>query len=86
MTHTIINKRMCKGVFMPSIVGNLKINSIGSSGVVNIGDSMYISPSSSAKTYAGAGSFNTGDFGQSNNTLSATNTSDPDISDQNTSK
>jgi hypothetical protein len=68
---------------MPSIVENIKINSVGSSGVVNIGDSMIISPSSSAKTFAGAGSFNTGDFGQINNTISATNTSDPDISDQN---
>jgi hypothetical protein len=69
---------------MPSIVGNIKINSVGSSGVVNIGDAMHISPSSSSKTFAGAGSFNTGDFGQTNNNISATNTSDPDVVDQKT--
>jgi hypothetical protein len=69
---------------MPSYVGNIKVNSVGSSGVVNIGDAMFISPTSSSKTFAGAGSFNTGDFGQTNNSISATNTSDPDIIDQNT--
>lgn len=64
---------------MPSIVGNIKINSVGSSGVVNIGDAFYVSPKSASKSFAGSGSFTTGDFQQKNNTLSATNTADNDL-------
>ena len=66
---------------MPSIVGNIKINSVGSSGIVNIGDAFYISPKSTSKSYAGSGSFTTGDFQQSNNAISATTTSDNDLLD-----
>jgi spore germination protein PF len=68
---------------MPSIVGPIKINSIGG-GVVNFGDSFYVAPKSSSKTAAGSGSFNTGDFLITNNGLSSTNPVDPDIADQNT--
>jgi hypothetical protein len=68
---------------MPSIVGNVKVISVGSSGIVHIGDSIYLSPKSSSKTFAGAGSFNTGDLPQTNNAASATNTFDPDIADSN---
>ncbi|MFC4599226.1 spore germination protein [Cohnella hongkongensis] len=66
---------------MPCIVGNVKILSIGSSGVVQFGDSIQISPSSTNKSYAGAGSFLTGDLSRSNNAVSATNTNDPDVQD-----
>lgn len=66
---------------MPSIVGNVKILSIGGSGVVQFGDAIQISPSSTSKTYAGSGSFLTGDLSRSNNAISATNTNDPDIVD-----
>ncbi|RKP57198.1 spore germination protein [Cohnella endophytica] len=66
---------------MPCIIGNVKILSIGSSGVVQFGDTIQISPSSISKTYAGAGSFLTGDLSTSNNAISATNTNDPDIQD-----
>ncbi len=66
---------------MPAIVGPIKINSIGG-GVVNFGDSFYLSPKSSSKTHAGSGSFNTGDFINTNNGVSATNTIDPDVNDQ----
>ena len=46
---------------MPAIVGAIQIISIGSSGVFHVGDVYKISPISTAKTYAGAGSFNTGE-------------------------
>lgn len=67
---------------MPSIVGPIKINSVGG-GVVNFGDSFYLSPKSSSKTNAGSGSFNTGDFICTNTGLSGTNVIDRDLNDQN---
>lgn len=68
---------------MPSIVGNIKINSIGSSAVVSIGDTITISPKSTAKSFAGGGSFITGDYLKINNGPSATNTLNPHIADSN---
>lgn len=71
---------------MPSIVGNIKILSVGPSSNVQIGDVAIINLASSSKTYAGANSFNTGDnFGPniSNNQASSTNTNDPDLIDTN---
>ena len=66
---------------MPAIVGPIKITSI-SDGIVNFGDSFYLSPKSSAQTYAGSGGFNTGDIQLINNGASVTNTLDPDLIDQ----
>jgi hypothetical protein len=66
---------------MPAIVGNIKIVNVGPSSVVQIGDAVQISPNSTSKTFAGAGSFNTGDFGTTNNAISNTNTNDPDVND-----
>ncbi len=66
---------------MPSIVGAVKIIEVGGSSVVNFGDSFYNSPKSTSKTYAGSGSFNTGDFLNTNSGMSATNTADPDALD-----
>jgi spore germination protein PA len=68
---------------MPAIVGAVKVVSVGSSGVFNIGDVHTISPASSSKTFAGAGSFNTGDFLKVNNKYSSTNTYDKDVFDSN---
>ncbi|MDC3413731.1 spore germination protein [Aquibacillus sp. 3ASR75-11] len=68
---------------MPSVVGPIKINSVGG-GVVNFGDSFYLSPKSASKTSSGSGAFNTGDFICTNNGLNSTNVSDPDVADQNT--
>ncbi len=70
---------------MPAIVGAVKVNSIGSSGVFNIGDVFTISPKSTAKTFAGAGSFNTGDYLRVRNDYSQTNTYDKDYADSNIS-
>jgi spore germination protein PA len=68
---------------MPSIVGAVKVISIGSSGVFNIGDVYSIAPVSTAKTFAGAGSFNTGDYLRLRNNYSNTNTYDKDVADSN---
>ncbi|WP_226037700.1 spore germination protein [Aquibacillus saliphilus] len=66
---------------MPSAVGPIKINSVGG-GVINFGDSFYLSPKSSSKTSAGSGAFNTGDFINTNSGINATNSLDPDGADQ----
>jgi Spore germination protein gerPA/gerPF len=72
-----------KGVVapMPSIVGAVKIVSMASSAVVQFGDALQIRPTSTTKTYAGAGSFLTGDLSRTNNAVSSTNTNDPDVND-----
>ncbi|WLR42905.1 spore germination protein [Bacillus carboniphilus] len=67
---------------MPAIVGPIKINSI-SGGVVNFGDSFYLSPKSTTKACSGSGGGNTGDFHITNNGISITNCIDPDVADQN---
>ena len=46
---------------MPAIVGVVQVISISSGSVFHIGDVFKISTTSNAKTFAGAGSFNTGD-------------------------
>lgn len=66
---------------MPSIVGPVKINSVGG-GSVNFGDSFYVAPKSSSKTAAGSGGFITGDIVNTNSGISATNFIDPDLVDQ----
>jgi spore germination protein PF len=68
---------------MPAIVGPIKITTVSSGAVVQVGDSLYISPKMTAKTNSGSGSFNTGDFLQTNNGISLTNTLDSDVQDSN---
>ncbi|WP_188455262.1 spore germination protein [Virgibacillus oceani] len=46
---------------MPAKVGAVKVITVASSSIFNIGDVYSMCPDSSAKTYAGGGSFNTGD-------------------------
>ncbi|MEC5423659.1 spore germination protein [Virgibacillus sp. C22-A2] len=67
---------------MPAIVGPIKINNVGG-GVINFGDSFYLSPKSNEKTNTGSGSINTGDFICTNNGMSLTSPFDPDVADQN---
>jgi spore germination protein PA len=84
MGYPNISSKMKGVVAMPSIVGNIKILSVGPSSNVQIGDVAVIHLASSSKTYSGANSFNTGDtFGPniSNNQASSTNTNDPDVTD-----
>jgi hypothetical protein len=64
---------------MPAIVGNIKIVSNG--GIAHIGDALILSPRSTSKTFAGSGSFITGDLPVTNNGVSSTNTNDPDAVD-----
>jgi len=71
---------------MPSIVGNVKINSVGSAGVLIFGDTLFLSPTSSSKTFAGSGSFVTGDFPITNTAVNNTMVNDPDVVDNNATK
>jgi len=67
---------------MPAIVGAVQVISLGSSAVFNIGDVYSLSPFSSAKTFSGAGSFNTGEAIHNLNHISSTNVYDTDGIDQ----
>ncbi|MDX8361330.1 MULTISPECIES: spore germination protein [Bacillaceae] len=66
---------------MPSIVGPVNINTV-SGGVINFGDSFYISPKTQEKSYTGSGSSVSGNFFIVTNGISFTNTGDPDLVDQ----
>lgn len=67
---------------MPAIVGHINVVSIGSSGVLHIGDVFAIRPISYSKTFAGAGSFNVGETVAVYNYQNSTNVNDPDVVDQ----
>ncbi|WP_339149580.1 MULTISPECIES: spore germination protein [unclassified Sutcliffiella] len=69
---------------MPSIIGPVKVTSIGG-GTINFGDTFYISPKGTGKTSEGSGGSNTGNIINTNSGLNATNTIDPDLTDQNVS-
>lgn len=66
---------------MTIIPGNLKIDNV-SGGIINFGDTLYISPKSSAKTFVGAGSDNTGVQNNTYTGQSSTTTLDSDLVDQ----
>ncbi|TVY09538.1 spore germination protein [Paenibacillus cremeus] len=68
---------------MPAIVGAIKILSVGTSSIVHIGDSIQLAPVATVKTFAGAGSFNTGDYVRTYSVVSHTNTYDNDVNDAN---
>ncbi|OIU72550.1 spore germination protein [Rossellomorea aquimaris] len=67
---------------MPAIVGIAQVVSVGSSGVFHIGDVFTINPISTAKTFAGAGSFITGRGISVYNESSLTYTVDDEVMDQ----
>ncbi|PLT33831.1 spore germination protein [Bacillus sp. V5-8f] len=67
---------------MPAIVGAVQVINIGSGGVFHIGDVFKISPRSNTKTFAGAGSFNTGENLSLYNNQSTTSTYDANLVDQ----
>ncbi|MGM1044621.1 spore germination protein PA [Paenibacillus uliginis N3/975] len=70
---------------MVSIIGNMKILSVGPSSTVLVGNTASVILSSNSKNHAGANSFSPGDaFGVNvnNNQASSTNTLDPDAVDQ----
>ncbi|MFZ3588823.1 spore germination protein [Bacillus sp. DJP31] len=66
---------------MPSIVGTIKIDSVGD-GAFTVGDVFRISPNGSAQDKGGAGSFNTGDFMVLLDKKSSINVNDADFNDQ----
>lgn len=68
---------------MPAILGTFKVINVSGGGVVHIGDVGVIAPKTASKTYAGSGSFNTGDMPGTYNVVSSTNTNDQDINDEN---
>ncbi|MCR8635363.1 spore germination protein [Paenibacillus radicis (ex Xue et al. 2023)] len=65
---------------MPAIVG--AINVISVSGVFNVGDVGIISPTTYTKTYAGGGSFNSGETLNVNNSPSIINVYDSEAFEQ----
>lgn len=67
---------------MPGFVGAVQIITVNTGAAVNIGDVFQIHPISYAKTFSGAGSFNTGEEIRVLNHLSSTNTYDIDGLDQ----
>ena len=66
---------------MPAIIGPVQIINV-SGGIVQFGDTVYISPKSSSKTFAGSGGFNTGGLIITNNGISGTNVLDANVIDQ----
>jgi spore germination protein PA len=65
---------------MPARVGSVNVNSI--SGVFNIGDVYTISPKSFLKTFAGGGSFNSGETLHIRNEPSVINIYGSDVYEQ----
>ncbi|WP_085523592.1 spore germination protein [Tuberibacillus sp. Marseille-P3662] len=68
---------------MPGFVGAVKINTLSGGSVFNIGDTYRVAPSSASKSFAGAGSFNTGDHIHTETNQNQTQTYDSDVFDQN---
>ncbi|KYD10593.1 MAG: spore germination protein [Caldibacillus debilis] len=66
---------------MPSIIGSIQIMNV-SSGIVNFGDTLNISPKTNTKSNHGSGSANIGAVIVTNNALSSTGTLDKDVLDQ----
>jgi spore germination protein PF len=66
---------------MPAIIGPVQILNV-TGGIVQFGDTLYISPKTGSKTSAGAGGFNTGGIVLTFNGLSGTNVLDTKLVDQ----
>ena len=61
---------------VPAIVGAIQVINVSGSGVFHVGDVYKILPISNVRTYAGAGSFNTGEsvsVANNNNKINAYN-------------
>ncbi|PFO13403.1 hypothetical protein COJ79_20645 [Bacillus thuringiensis] len=66
---------------MPSILGNLVVQN--SNGSFNLGDFYNVSPKDNQKSYNGSGATNAAFIVNTFNGVSATNTFDADVADQN---
>ncbi len=67
---------------MPAKVGAVKVISISSSSIFNIGDVYNMAPTAMVKTFAGGGSFNTGNGIRINLDKSTTYVNDQEAIDQ----
>ncbi|MEC2505025.1 spore germination protein [Bacillus cereus] len=65
---------------MPSIVGNMVVQN--SNGSFNLGDFYNVSPKANTKSYNGSGGSNAAFIVNNFNGVSATNTFDSDVADQ----
>ncbi|WP_066367849.1 spore germination protein [Neobacillus fumarioli] len=66
---------------MPAIIGPVQVVNV-TGGIVQFGDTLYISPKTGTKTYGGSGGFNTGGLVITNNGISGTNVLDANLIDQ----
>ncbi|MBE7129418.1 spore germination protein [Bacillus mycoides] len=65
---------------MPAILGNLVVQT--SNGSFNLGDFYNVSPKENTKSYNGSGASNVSFIANTFNGVSATNTFDADVADQ----
>lgn len=68
---------------MPAVIGGVRLINVSTGGQFQMGDAAAIVPKTESKTYAGAGTFSTGDVPRSFNVLNSTNSNDQDASDAN---
>lgn len=66
---------------LPAIIGPVQIVNV-SGGVAQFGDSLFLSPKESFKTFEGSGGSNTGGIIVTNTVFSGTNVLDSDLIDQ----
>lgn len=66
---------------MPAIIGPVQIVNVGG-GVVQFGDTLFISPKSASKSMTGSGASNTGGFIITNSAFNANNLIDTNAVDQ----
>lgn len=69
---------------MPSVIGAIKI--VSNTGDFINGDTVFVSPTHSTKSYNGSGTGLVGDLPVTINLFSVTLTNDPDVNDANTTK
>lgn len=82
MRHKLEYEVLSKGCFiMPAIVGPVNILNV-TGGVVQFGDTLFISPKSASKTMSGSGASNTGGFIITNTAFNANNLIDANAVDQ----
>ena len=70
---------------MPAIIGPVQIVNTGG-GIVQFGDSLFISPKENSKSTIGSGTGNNGAFVITNNPMNSSNYTDASIMDQPTTE
>lgn len=67
---------------MPAIMGSIEIVTVTGEGILNFGDSAFVTPKEVSKTFGGSGGFSTGGLVVSNSLASGTNVADTELIDQ----